>query len=60
MGKVLDLCGCKDDPDADEIKEGDANPDADDEDKELFVLLEFIILLLGRVWRRMFWYGRFF
>ena len=44
----------------DEIKEGDANPDADDEDKELFVLLEFITLLLGRVWRRMFWYGRFF
>ena len=60
MGKVLDLCGCKEDPDADEIKEGDANPDADDEDKELFILLEFITLLLGRVWRRMFWYGRFF
>ena len=54
---MLDLCGCKEDPDADEIKEGDANPDAD-EDREL--LLEFITLLLGRVWRRMFWYGRVF
>ena len=57
---MLDLCGCKEDPDADEIKEGDDNPDADDEDKELFILLEFITLLLGRVWRRMFWYARFF
>jgi len=48
---VLDLCD--EVLDADEIKEGDANPDEDDD--KGFILFVFITLL-DTVWRLIFWY----
>lgn len=48
---MLDLCD--EVLDADEIKEGDANPDVDDD--KGFILFVFITLL-DTVWRLIFWY----
>ena len=50
-GNVLDLCD--EVLDADEIKEGDDNPDVDDD--KGFILFVFITLL-DTVWRLIFWY----